>query len=368
MSHSDGKITKPVTVADVQLTLGTSGNGVGYLCSNKHGLTNMWAKYKPVVWAKWFIDRNVLKTWWKGQAENCGLIPCSVDHYSKIIEKMDGDMNGWVYDAPKGGENSPFRLLDFDGYNHNARCPVGGFTTQGSIDPGSVLRGQVEQMISQDDELTLADINAKGIATSYFGIMVVKNGSVLKRATTTTTIDTGAYEAQVSTTGLAKGEYLVYPFLCTSRQTDGASDVAGTYFTIPGVMPATLRIEDAVSILITAKYLYTGKTRTGIQYDTSVRYNRAGTLTLTNNYLKIRLDDKGFNDPIVSGESSKKISDIKVTGSTMEYLPNESGMTIPASGFFFIPAEHQSKLWKVWVSLQSSKYLAGIQPEEEIIE
>lgn len=368
MSHSNGKITKPVTIADIRLTLGTSSNNVGYLCSNKHGLTNMWAKYKPVVWAKWFIDRDTLATWWKGQAENCGIIPCSVSHYSQIIAKMDGDMNGWVYDAPKGGENSPFRMLDFDGYNHNARCPVGGFTTQGSIDPGSVAIGQVEEMISQDDELTLADINYQGISSSYFGIMIVKGGSVVKRATATQPLSSGMYSAQVSTTGLAKGEYLVYPFLCTSKQTDGQSDVAGTYFTIPGTMPATLKIEDAVSILITAKYTYTGNTRTGITYSTSVRYNRAGTLSLTNNYVRIRLDENDFNDPIVAGELNRKISDMKVTGDTMEYVPDSFGMVIPASGTFTIPTQYRSSLWKVWVSLQSSKYFTGIQPEEEIIE
>lgn len=368
MAHSDGKITAPVTVSDVKLTLGTSSNNVGYLCSNKHGLTNMWAKYKPVVWAKWSIDRDVLTTWWKGQAENCGIIPCSVSHYSNIIEKMDGDMNGWVYDAPKGGENSPFRLLDFDGYNHEARCPVGGFTTQGSIDPGSTAIGQVEEMISQDDELTLADINYQGIASSYFGIMIVRGGSVVKRATGTIPISDGGYSAQVSTTGLAEGEYLVYPFLCTTKQTDGASDVAGTYFTVPGTSAATLRIEDAISILVYAKYTYTGKTRTGITYSTSVRYNRAGTLSLTNNYVRVRLDENDFYDPIEAGELNKKISDMRVTGDTIEYIPDEHGLVVPANGTFVIPTQYQSKLWKVWVSLLSSKYVTGIQPEEEIIE
>lgn len=367
--NDNGKITKPVSVTDVKLTLGTSGSGVGYLCSNKHGLTNMWAKYKPVVWAKWSIDRDTLTTWWKGQAENCGIIPCSVTNYRDIPSKMDGDKNGWVYDPPKGGENSPFRLLDFDGYNHEARCPVGGFTTQGSIDPGSTAIGQVEEMISQDDELTLADINYQGIANSYFGIMIVRSGSVVKRATATQPLSSGMYSAQVSTTGLAKGEYLVYPFLCTTKQTDGASDVAGTYFTVPGTSAATLRIEDAVSILVTAKYTYTGTTRTGITYSTSVRYNRAGTLTLTNNYVKIRLDENDFYDPIEAGELMKQVSDIKVTGDDMEYVGDgDWGIITPAMGTFTIPTQYQSKLWKVWVSLQSSKYVTGIQPEEEIIE
>lgn len=366
--NDNGKITKPVSVTDVKLTLGTSGSGVGYLCSNKHGLTNMWAKYKPVVWAKWSIDRDTLTTWWKGQAENCGIIPCSVTNYRDIPSKMDGDKNGWVYDPPKGGENSPFRLLDFDGYNHDAECAITGFTTQGSIDPGSIAIGQVGLSIENGDSVTLADINYQGISNSYFGIMVMKNGSVVRKATSKTTISKGGYSAQVSTTGLAEGEYLVYPFLCTSIQTDGGSDVAGTYFTVPGTSAATLRIEDAISILIYAKYTYTGKTRTGITYTTSARYNRAGTLSLTNNYVRIRLDENDFYDPIEAGELNKKISDMKVTGDTIEYVPDDTGMVIPASGTFTIPTQYQSKLWKVWVSLLSSKYVTGIQPEEEIIE
>lgn len=364
MAHEDGKITAPVTVSDVKLTLGTSGSGVGYLCSNKHGLTNMWAKYKPVVWAKWFLDRST--DWWKGAAGNCGIIPCSVSHYSYIPDKMDGDMNGWVYDAPKGGVNSPFRLLDFDGYNHKAQCAISGFTTQGSIDPGSNAVGQVGQNVAGSDVISLSDINSNGIANSYFGMMIMKGSSVLKRATASKTIADGVYEVSISTVGLANGEYTVYPFLCTSKQTDGAGDFAGTYFTVPNTMPATLKIEDAISILVNARYTYTGNTKTGIQYATTVRNNRAGTITLTNNYLRIRLASNDFYDPIVAGELNKKISDMKVTGDTIEYIPEGTGLYIPASGVFPIPVQYQSQQWKVWVSLQTSKYITGVAPMEEV--
>lgn len=368
MAHSNGKITRPISVSDVKLTLGTSGSGAGYLCSNKHGLTNMWAKYKPVVWAKWVIDRDTLTTWWKGQDGNCGIIPFSVTNYLDIPNYTNGSMNGWVYKAPTGGANAPCRLLDFDGYNHEAECAITGFTTQGSIDPGSTVIGQVGLSTEGGDSVTLADINYQGITNTYFGIMVMKNGSVVRKATSKTPISSGGYSAEVSTTGLSKGEYLVYPFLCTSIQTDGGSDVAGTYFTVPGTSAATLRIEDAISILITAKYTYTGTTRTGITYSTSARYNRAGTLSLTNNYVRIRLDENDFYDPIEAGELNKKISDMRVTGNTIEYIENEDGLIIPASGTFTIPTQYQTKLWKVWVSLQSAKYVSGIQPEEEIIE
>jgi hypothetical protein len=52
---------------------------------------------------------------------NCGLEPCQIGSYTELPAIMKGDMNGWEYIAPTGGEHSPFRSGDFRGYYADAK-------------------------------------------------------------------------------------------------------------------------------------------------------------------------------------------------------------------------------------------------------
>ena len=90
MSHSNGIISNPINPQDPYLVLGVrkrkSGYNINYICSNLHGRINKWAKYKPIDY------------------------PAIGDSYE--------------YAPPKGGDNSPYRLCDFIGYNHAAEPPI----------------------------------------------------------------------------------------------------------------------------------------------------------------------------------------------------------------------------------------------------
>lgn len=142
MSVSNGKISAPISVREVYDCLGvkpgkSNGYDVGYICSNQHHMINMWSKKKPV-----HIEGALFHTtddWWKGTDGTCGIdytnaIATSVDNipgkYSLIpIGGTDGltligeSTNGWNYNPPKGGAKSPYRLEDFNGYDHNAAPP-----------------------------------------------------------------------------------------------------------------------------------------------------------------------------------------------------------------------------------------------------
>ena len=123
MSNSNGKITAPINIAsDVYKVLGLSPNkgayGIGYACSNEHERTNIWAKHKPVRHPNiGVLSAQQLKDTFYGlnpQSENNNVnaIP------PKII------CEPWTYEPPRGGEKEPYRIADFDGYNHNALCPA----------------------------------------------------------------------------------------------------------------------------------------------------------------------------------------------------------------------------------------------------
>lgn len=139
MSTNKGIITKPVSVADVQKTLGVTVNDVGSLCISES--INKWAKYKPV-------SRPVLRPLTEeerkgtgGTGEYYGL-QCTL---TQITISPELHNVGFEYIRPTGGLASPYRLSDFDGYDHVAEPdPTGHISArdvywQDELSSGSIL-------------------------------------------------------------------------------------------------------------------------------------------------------------------------------------------------------------------------------------
>ena len=113
-------INNPMTTTKVANTLGLSSRDVGTLCSSDR--INPFARYKPVAYPSVAPDRD--GTWYRAADGSCGV---AIGHafagqpsqaYDVIIQQYkDG---AWTYVPPKGGAEEPFRLADFDGYDHNA--------------------------------------------------------------------------------------------------------------------------------------------------------------------------------------------------------------------------------------------------------
>lgn len=119
MSHSNGIISNPINPQDPYLVLGVrkrkSGYNINYICSNLHGRINKWAKYKP-------IDYPVIGELTEAQLKNgdYGIKPVTAK--STVLDAVNA--NSYEYVPPKGGDNSPYRLCDFIGYNHAAEPPI----------------------------------------------------------------------------------------------------------------------------------------------------------------------------------------------------------------------------------------------------
>lgn len=106
-----GVITRPVSTDDVKQSFGIVSNDVGYLCSNNHGQTNMWSKFKPIH----FADTVVPLTDAQYKTALYGLT------YRTSNAFLDVLYTGWTYNPPTGGAASPYRLTDFERYYHNAK-------------------------------------------------------------------------------------------------------------------------------------------------------------------------------------------------------------------------------------------------------
>ena len=138
MGHSNGKITAPISLhADVYPVLGLSKSGtyydLGYVCGNAHKKINPYSKYKPVIYPD--LGTNCVKgeDYWYRSYNNLysrGKQPCGIKvnllpNTGEIKrENLDKQVK-WneSYAAPTGGTNAPYRLTDFNGYDHNAKIP-----------------------------------------------------------------------------------------------------------------------------------------------------------------------------------------------------------------------------------------------------
>lgn len=115
MAHNNGKISKPVQFNDIKLTLGTSANDIGQLCTST--LINRWSKNKPVRY-----DSPAELTAAQRKFTNYGFdMNYSEDIYIPNLYTKVVDNPEWVYLQPQNG--NWHRTLDFNGYNHNAVPP-----------------------------------------------------------------------------------------------------------------------------------------------------------------------------------------------------------------------------------------------------
>lgn len=127
MLNSNGILTKPISIGDVQNCLNISSSDLGDVCRSNR--INMYSAHKPLRWGD-----PVSVAGWEGQL-NYGLIAANsnVDLKYNVTEQNPY----WTYERPRGTEAPVgiewYRLLDFDGYDHNAVCPVKTFTVNSTL-------------------------------------------------------------------------------------------------------------------------------------------------------------------------------------------------------------------------------------------
>lgn len=130
MAHNNGIITTTGSgisvTADIAEVLNESSSDVGVLCRSDN--INMWSKAKPIKYSSW-TDNG-------GGEEDSDGNPYGIhrpqhDDITQIAEQVIAHVK------PTGGSASPYRVLDFDGYNHNCVCPWSIVMPSGNFPVGS---------------------------------------------------------------------------------------------------------------------------------------------------------------------------------------------------------------------------------------
>ena len=229
--NQNGKITAPVSINDPKAVLGLSSNSVGTLCSST--LINMWAKYKPVPYRS-FAPLRTDDSWWHGNDGKCGI---AIQAYTSLNAFLAALPTGyaWSHVLPSGGAVEPYRLADFNGYNHHAENPVGDIGgTSYTISSGSITI-QYDMVGVGSDNLTLSDIEINGDSLDeyYLGIYAFGGtGTTSSFYCTSSQPFTSSTDMSIEIDGLTDsyvGTYYLVPFFSSVRLTLNGQAQAGTF-------------------------------------------------------------------------------------------------------------------------------------------
>jgi len=208
MSVSNGIITAPVSISDIQNAIGVAGGGdLATLCVSNN--INPWAKYKPVrrqvidtVDGQWDRSNNCWLSsahWWKqtqaGSATQGGTPVGSCGFHIEYFTgfgsyntsgtfayKLINGLLGWTYEKPAGGSQSPYRQQDFAQYYHNAIQPYGELgTNEYHLNNQDKVTFQWDLPISQYPALNLAlsdfAIGNQSLQSFHLGVILWDNST-----------------------------------------------------------------------------------------------------------------------------------------------------------------------------------------------
>lgn len=178
MANSNGEISYPVSIDDVQNVLGQLGDGdLGTLCQSS--AINRWAKYKPV--RKNLIDTTdqldtykswkSTATWWQDNDGKCGLDYRTYSSVASVKSAISTMMPQWTRIAPTGGIVSPYRLLDFNSYHHNALSPVYAIAASNArLTDGAILT--ISVATSPDDGYSIRFSDIPALNSYYYTVAI----------------------------------------------------------------------------------------------------------------------------------------------------------------------------------------------------
>lgn len=201
-----------ITIKGVKETLGADTNSIMKLC--KHENVNMFSRHKPIIYPGFPKNEN----YFESINGNFGIV---IPERSTSVAEY-----GWLYERPAGSANSPYRLDDFRGYNHDA-APVlkrleknytieiirdtilhVNFSTAGEISVNEIL---INYEAAPDEPLV------SSLGELYIAMDIVKEGTIITTVKASKTIGSGGLNLNYDCSSLKSGTYNLSFYLTTSH-------------------------------------------------------------------------------------------------------------------------------------------------------
>ena len=209
MANNNGKIyvdttqtpNVGVSIEDVRTVLNYNSNDLGTLCGNSNNNVNKWAKHKPIVYANAIAPLTDAQF----KEKNYGLtIPNPLTgNYTKIDDVILNAEDAYVYTKPSGLMASPFRLTDFNNYDHSVKAPINGFPGTIYI-PSNVTTRILNFTVNQSTPYAIGLADLPSDFNSWYLAFAVKKNNVWNVKTSRFTINSG------------KGDYIFLNFGTTT--------------------------------------------------------------------------------------------------------------------------------------------------------
>lgn len=340
MANSNGKITAPVGIdSDIAPVLGVGSYDLGYLCSNAHGKINKWAKYKPVR-RPWMDERS---EYWKADDGGCGITLPVYTAPGTLTSGFLKDLFAgatWPYSPPTGGDASPFRALDFNGYNHKAIMPFSAtLPDKVYLDSNNSFQVQVEQTTVASDNIALSDFAAKGISFKdmYAGIGLLKGSTYLLATATTKLVN----DATIRVTNMSgyTGQWKIAVFMSSVTMTIGGSMQSGVFIPLP-ITPKNMTIYPQGSLQMVEGFGTWTSTNAQIKYNYIVTNNGSSSVTVSG--IKLILVRAKFGTKPEAGETvqtlQQNLSHTVAANSKYTSSINAVNVTRASSYIYYIAA------------------------------
>lgn len=233
-----------VSIYDVQRALGTNNDDLGQLCM--HDSINMWARYKPETPVTGLVTYDIRPITLQQRALNgYSIRALQNQQYGNLSSLVTDLRNGtarepFTYIKPTGGDNSPYRLTDFENYWHNAPCPIVfpyNPTDKLGVTSSSTL--QLYYYVTENGSaygLGLADLrlqnDSQDLSSYYFGILIY-NANNYYAATQSTPMGRGTAEGlDVTLSGVSQtpAKYTMIPFFATLPIANQSSSFSGSIY------------------------------------------------------------------------------------------------------------------------------------------
>ena len=281
---------------------------------------NWRSKHKPIILNKTFCQdfdssrSDYDATWWLGQSKMCGLTAVMLNSVEELPSVYDGNMNGWSYPLPTGGESQPLRLGDFCGYDSNAQNPMYNMIVHDMASSSNAERLAMTINVVGSGTSGISFLDMPTLKRYYLGLFLKHNTSTsFVVNTTTVSLESGAYSVNINPYGMRAGVYTAYPFIAEERQTQNQPTMTNIIYAIPGIQPLTLNVMSTTD-MYTVSVRVLNATTSSVQVRITIVNNTTSSKTFTNNRVRIRMRGADFDDPLTSDDYDVDLGSITVDG------------------------------------------------------
>lgn len=232
--------TSGLSIDEVRQCLGSSSRDLATLCKSSN--INIWAKYKPVnkVGVITVTGRTSGSDYWHADDGKCGINYSVATSLGSLAAGFIHDLYNGLLGWSRASQNAPFRLLDFDGYDHHAVCPIGRpGSTVAFVDSDGNTQIDFEEIPLGIDTLNLrlSELSGDGGQSTfydwYFSLLLVKGTSWII-ASASSPMRQGSFTVQLTNMASYVGSYKMIPFMSSVQINQWGQQPAGLFCSIGG--------------------------------------------------------------------------------------------------------------------------------------